>query len=180
MTRAQPPAASDKSAIGQRAVDGGTWQLVTSRTEYLGVFDALLREVQRELRIFDADAAQLQLNTPARLAGFRDYLARDRNNRFYLVVHSTEAIERGCPRFIELLAQRSEQIEVRKTEGEALRAQDCFVLVDALHVLRRNAQTHPRGVAIRSSPLEAAIMRERFDQLWQSSAATAIVSAMGI
>jgi hypothetical protein len=155
-------------------------ELLGSRREYLDAFDALLAAARRELRIFDPDCAQLELNAPARNAALRQFLLASRDNRLLVAVHDPEHLKRGCPRMLECLREFSVAIAVHQTEGEAARAQDCFVLADMEHFVRRPVAAQPRGVFTQNEYQDARLMRERFDEIWQSSVPAVSATTLGL
>jgi hypothetical protein len=155
-------------------------ELLSSRREYLEAFDALLGTVRRELRIFDPDCTQLELNSPARSDALRQFLHASRDNRLFVAVHDPEHLKRGCPRMLEVLRDFSVAIAIHQTEGEAARAQDCFVLADMEHFLRRPVAAQPRGVYNVNEYKDARLMRERFDEIWQSSVPAVSATTLGL
>lgn len=155
-------------------------QLFTTRAAYLEGFDRCIDQVERTLRIFDADAAELGLNDVARIDRLQAFLRRHPNNRLLLVVHLPDHLERFAPRFLKLIALFALQIETRQTQGEASRAQDCFVLADDLRVVRRGAQTHPRGAFIAFDLVEIQPMLQRFEDIWERSVPCLAPTTLGL
>jgi hypothetical protein len=155
-------------------------ELLHSRRGYVDAFDALLATARRELRVFDPDAAQLELNAPARNAALRQFLLASRDNRLFVAVHDPEHLKRGCPRMLELVREFSFAIAIHQTEGEAARVQDCFVLADMEHFVRRPVASQPRGVYIVNEYKDALLMRERFDEIWQSSVPAVSATTLGL
>lgn len=155
-------------------------RVITLRSEYLAAFDELVAHVRRELRIFDPDLAQLELNAPERVESLRRFLVANRDNRLYIAVHDPDLLMRAMPRMMDLLGQLSTNIAVHRTEEDAARAQDCFVLVDAEHVIRRTVAAHPRGIVLTDDQKEAHAMRERFDEIWQSSVPAVSATRLGL
>ncbi len=144
-------------------------RLITTKTEYQEAIDLLLPMAQRELRIFDPDLADLRLHLPERIALLREFLSRGRNNRLYIAVHKTDFIERRAPRLLSLLGLFAANIFIQRTQGDAARVQDCFILCDETHMVRRPVAAQPRGVVLTDDLNEGAKMRDRFDQIWESS-----------
>ncbi len=155
-------------------------RVITLRSEYLAAFDELVAHVRGELRIFDPDLAQLELNAPDRVESLRRFLVANRDNRMYIAVHDPGLLTRAMPRMMDLLGQLSTNIAVHRTEEDAARAQDCFVLVDAEHVIRRPVAAHPRGVVLTDDQKEAHAMRERFDEIWHSSVPAVSATKLGL
>jgi hypothetical protein len=135
--------------------------LIGARSEYLAAVDALLAGPCRELRVFDPDCAQLELNAPARADSLRRFLLTGRDQRL-------------------LVAEFSGSIAIHQTEGQAARAQDCFVLVDMEHFVRRPVAAAWRGVYARNEPQEARLIRERYDEIWQSSVPAVSATSLGL
>jgi hypothetical protein len=149
--------------------------LIASRKEYLDAVEQLLAMVKRELRIFDPDLSELDFNSENRIASLRRILSGGRMHRVYIALHDVEYVTTRCPRLIELLLIHPSGLFISRTEGEAARAQDRFVLADENHVVRRPVATQARGALLLDDVHEGHGMRLRFDEIWESS--TAAVSA---
>jgi hypothetical protein len=155
-------------------------RLIGTRGEYLAAVDELAVRVRRELRIFDPDCVQLELTAPARAQALRQFLLASRDNRLLIAVHDPEHLRRHAPRMLTLIAEFRASIAVHQTEGEALRAQDCFLLADVEHFVRRPVATAARGVYVINEPSEARLMRERFDEIWQYSFPAISATTLGL
>jgi len=155
-------------------------RLLATRSEYVAAFDELLASVHRELRLFDPDGVQLDLDATVRAERLRQFLLASRDNRLYLVVHDPDFLRRHCSRFLQLLAEFSAVIAIHQTEGEALRAPDCFVLSDLEHFVRRPVATATRGVYAINEYNEARAIRDRFDEIWQSSFQAISATTLGL
>lgn len=153
---------------------------IATRREYLDAFDALLAGAQRELYLFDPDLEQLQLNASARSEALAAFLRRSALTRLHIVVHDDKHLAHHCPRLADLIALFSTNVAIRRTDGDAARAQDCFVIADAADCVRRPVAAQLRGVIIRNDPNEAALMLERFGQIWDSSIPAAPPTTIGI
>jgi hypothetical protein len=154
--------------------------IIGTRSEYLAAFDALVAGLRRELRVFDPDCAQLELNTPDRVDALRRFLLASRDNRLLVAVHDPDHIRKRSPRFLRLLAEFSASIAIHQTEGDAARAQDCFVLADIEHFVRRPVATASRGVCAINEYQEARHIRERYDEIWQSSFPVVSATTLGL
>jgi hypothetical protein len=151
-----------------------------SRREYLAAFDDLTQRSRRALRIFDSDGAQLALNRPACADRLRTFLLASRDNRLLVALHSVDHLRKHCPRFIALVAQFSFAISVHQTEDQAARAEDCFVLADTEHFVRRPVATAARGGYAINEAREAREIRGRFDEIWQSSFPAVTAATLGL
>ena len=162
MTESHEPGPEKKTAAPSRT-------LITAKSEYLKGADTLLELAQLELRIFDRDLSETRLDAPVRIEAMRRFLARSRLNRIHIALHDVEHVKRFCPRIIALLGAFADSMSIRRTEGEASRAQDCFMLADRVHVVRRPVALQGRGVLILNDRHEGQAMRDRFDEIWESS-----------
>lgn len=154
--------------------------LLTSRGEYYSGADRVIALAQQELRIFDPDLSEFRLETPARISALRTFLSRSRDNRVKIAVHDPEYVKRHCPRLVTLLGSYAGFIAVYRTQGDAARAQDCFVLADRLHVVRRPVARQLRGVLLINDPAECQGMYGRFGEIWESSEPGASASTSGL
>ncbi len=143
--------------------------LLTARSEYVEGFNRLLGLVHRELRIFDPDLSELGVNSPQCIGMLSRFLRENRNHRVYVALHDTGHVTTRCPRLIALLGSHTEGLSIFRTQGDATRVQDCFVLADNDHLVRRPVRTQARGVLILNDPADCQPMRERFDEIWELS-----------
>jgi hypothetical protein len=154
--------------------------LITSRREYLDGVERLLVLAQRELRVFDPDLADLDFNAQARIDALRRLLSGGSLHRVYVALHDVEHVKRRCPRLLDLIATFPTALLVFRTEGEATKAQDRFVLADETHCIRRPVATQPRGAIFIDDPIEAHAMRQRFDEIWGSSVPAVSATNLGL
>jgi hypothetical protein len=143
--------------------------LITTRGEYLEGFRALLRLARRELRIFDPDLSQLEINAGVQIELLTRFLRESRARRVLVALHDVEHVSRRCPRLIALLGSHTDRFAIHRTQGDAAKVQDCFVLADDEHLIRRPVTAQARGVRVTSDPKECQPMLERFAEIWESS-----------
>ena len=155
-------------------------RLISLRSEYRAAAGELLPLAQRELRIFDPDLADLGLHEEERTAQLRAFLRASRNNRLYVVLQNVEFFTRRAPRLMSLLGVFSGSMIVNLAQGDATRVEDCFMLCDELHFARRPVSAQPRGAVYLNDPGEGRGMRERFDQIWESSAPGVAATQIGL
>ena len=77
-------------------------------------------------------------------------------------------------------ASSPREMRIHQTEGEAVKAQDCFVLADDSHLVRRSVAKQARGVLVLHDPKDCGSIRDRFDEIWQSSVASVSPSTTGL
>ena len=154
--------------------------LLQARSDYLEGFNRLLDLARRELRIFDPDLSELEMNSTNRVETLTRFLRESRTRRIYVALHDVEHVTKRCPRLITLMGSYTSAIFIFQTHGEAAKVQDCFVLADGDHLVRRPVTTQPRGVLVINDPKECQPMRERFDEIWESSLPTVSVNTTGL
>jgi len=174
------PGSADTPANADTAIAEPQRTLLTARSEYHAAAERLFALAQRELRIFDPDLQEFRLDTPSRIALLRAFLLRSADSRLYIAVRDPEFVRLYCPRLITLLAGFSTSMFIWRAEGEAARVQDCFVLADRSHVVRRPVALQPRGVFILNDPREGLAMHERFQEIWDTSAPSVSASTSGL
>lgn len=140
-----------------------------SRKEYRDALERLIGLAQHELRIFDADFSDLDINSPQKYELLRAFLLRGRNNRLYIAVHDPDYIRSYCPRLLNLLRQFSDRMFIHRTQGEAASAQDSLVLADKLHFVRRPVQAQLRATLRLNDDEESQGMLLRFSEIWDNS-----------
>lgn len=142
---------------------------LSTRKEYRDALARLIGLAQRELRIFDPDFSDLEINSPQTYELLRAFLLRGRDNRLYIAVHDTDYIRNYCPRLLKLLRQFSDRVFIHQTQGDAARVQDCLVLADKMHFVRRPVQAQPRATLTLNDDKESQGIYLRFSEIWDSS-----------
>ena len=154
--------------------------LLSTHGEYLEAMEQVFGLVRKELRIFDPDMSRLQIDTPHCNDILRSFLLGGRDNRLYIAVHGTDFIRSYCPRLLDLLRLFSDRMFVHQTQDDAARAQDCFVLADELHSVRRPVQAQPRAVLRLHDPQEGLGLHQRFGEIWDSSVPAVSATTSGL
>jgi hypothetical protein len=140
-----------------------------SRADFQAAVDRLLEQPGRELRVFDPDLSSLRLNDPARMAKLEAFLVASRTRRLYVAVHETDHLTRHCPRMMALLARYAHSIQVNRTYEEIRNLQDAFLVLDAVHYVRRPVAAFFRGALGLGDENEGLAMRSRFMEIWAAS-----------
>jgi len=154
--------------------------LLQAKADYERGFGRILGLVRRELRIFDPDLAELQINSAERVETVARFLHGGPNRRIFIALHDVDHVSRRCPRLIALLGIYASSVFIHRTLGDAAKVQDCFVLADGEHLVRRPVTTQPRGVLVIGDPKECQPMRERFDEIWESSEPAVSANTTGL
>ena len=150
-------------------MDDAIYERFDTNAGFQAALERLIEQPGRELRIFDPDAAALKLNDSARVGRFEAFLQASRTRRIYMVLHSTDLLTRQCPRMMSLLARYAHAIQVHRTGEEIRELQDAFLVLDALHYVRRPVASFFRGAIGLGDENEALAMRSRFMEIWGSS-----------
>ena len=154
--------------------------LLQARSDYQRGFGRLLGLVRRELRIFDSDLSELDINSAERVEALARFLRGGPDRRIFVALHGVDHVSKRCPRLIALLGIHASSIFIYQTIGDAAKVQDCFVLADGDHLVRRPVTAQPRGVLVIGDPRECQPMRERFDEIWESSIPAVSANTTGL
>jgi hypothetical protein len=154
--------------------------LLQAKSDYERGFGRILGLVRRELRVFDPDLSELQINSAERIEMLSRFLRGGPNRRLFVALHDVDYVSKRCPRFIALLGIHASSVFIYRTIGDAAKVQDCFVLADGEHLVRRPVTAQPRGVLVINDPKECQSMRERFDEIWESSEPAVSANTTGL
>ena len=154
--------------------------LFTSRREYVEGFDKVVSLARRELRIFDPDLMDLGLDSRERIESIEAFLRGGRLHKLFIALHDPDQLVRRLPRVMNMLTQFSANILICKTGSEAARAEDCFVLADSSHVVRRAVAKQPRGVLLLDDNAEGRLMLDRFREIWDRSTPSVSATTSGL
>lgn len=155
-------------------------QLIGTRAEYLAALDALLPLARREIRVFDPDLVMPNLDSVARIDVLRAFLGGGPNRTLHIAVHDAAHVAGSAARLMKLLREFPTAIAIHRTEGEARRAQDSFVLIDALHFVRRPAAAQARGIYALHETREGRQLADRFGEIWVSSEPAVSATTLGL
>ena len=150
-------------------MDAPIYERFDTNEAFQAAVDRLMEQPGRELRVFDPDGATLRLNDPQRIARLDRFLLSSRTRRFYLVVHDTDRLTRQCPRLLTLLRRFSHAMQINRTHEEIREVQDAFLLLDAMHYVRRPVASLFRGAMGLGDENEGQALRGRFGEIWSAS-----------
>jgi len=150
-------------------MDAPIYERFDTKQAFQAAVERLLEQPGRELRVFDPDGAALRLNDAARIEGLERFLLASRTRRLYLVVHDTDHLTRQCPRLLALLRRFSHAIQINQTQEEIRDVQDAFLLLDAVHYVRRPVASLFRGAMGLGDENEGQALRGRFGEIWAAS-----------
>ena len=150
-------------------MDAPIYERFDTNQGFQAAIERLLEQPGRELRVFDPDGAALRLNDAGRIEGLGRFLLASRTRRLYLVVHNTDHLTRQCPRLLSLLRRFSHAIQINQTHEEIRDVQDAFLLLDAVHYVRRPVAALFRGAMGLGDENEGQALRGRFAEIWAAS-----------
>jgi hypothetical protein len=150
-------------------MDAPIYERFDTSQGFQAAIDRLMEQPGRELRLFEPDGAALRLNDPNRIEQLERFLIASRTRRLYLVVHSTDHLTRQCPRLLTLLRRFSHAMQINQTHEEIREVQDAFLLLDAMHYVRRPVASLFRGAMGLGDENEGQALRGRFGEIWAAS-----------
>jgi len=150
-------------------MDAPIYERFETNEGFQSSIERLLEQPGRELRVFDPDGAALRLNDAARIEALERFLLASRTRRLYLVLHNTDHVTRQCPRVLTLLRRFSHAMQINRTHEEIREVQDCFLLLDSMHYVRRPVAALFRGAMGLGDENEAQALRGRFGEIWAAS-----------
>ncbi len=143
------------------------------------MFDELVRETQREIRIFDR-ALTARYNSSARCTLLREFLRADTLNRIFIIVHEPENMARTLPGFLALVEQFGHAVTMRQTPRTERHIHDPFCLFDASHYVHRFHYDRMRFARGRNELAGAQMLLDRFGELWDVSTPLAPGGVLGL
>ena len=156
-----------------------TYRRFEGMREYEAVIDGLIPQTQRTIRIFDRSLSRAY-NSTGRFEALRQFLLAGRANRLMIVLHECEAVERDCPRMIDLLRRFSTAVKINETLRPAKHVYDPFVIFDASHYVHRFHYAHLRAAEGTNDVNGAQLLLDRFAELWEASAPAVPANTTGL
>ena len=150
-------------------MDSPIYERFDTNDGFQNAVDRLMEQPGRELRVFDPDGEALRLNDPKRIERIDRFLLASRTRRLYLVVHNTDHLTRQCPRLLTLLRRFAHAMQINQTHEEIREVQDAFLLLDAMHYVRRPVAGLFRGAMGLGDENEGQALRGRFGEIWSAS-----------
>jgi hypothetical protein len=147
--------------------------------EYEALVDTLIPQTQRTIRIFDKSLSRAY-NSTARFESLRQFLLAAPSSRLMIVLHETAALDRDCPRMIELLRQFSTAVKINETLKPARHVYDPFVIFDATHYVHRFHYRHLRAAQGSNDVLGAQQLLDRYGEIWEASAPAVSANTTGL
>lgn len=147
--------------------------------ELADMFDALIPQTQRVIRIFDKSLCA-RYNAPARCGLLREFLRADPLNRLFIVVHEVESMPRLVPRLATLIQHFSHVAKVRQTPRGVRHVYDPFAIFDASHYLHRFHHERMQFARGMNELAGAQQLLDRYNELWDVSTPAAATRVLGL
>lgn len=157
-----------------------SYRPLTGITDSLAAIEQVIGEAQHAIRVFDISLGNRGFNAPALNEKLRQFLVAGRAHRLYIALHTTDHLDRECPRLLALLRQFPMSIEIHRTLGQARNAMDPFVIADDHSVWHQHHHEQPRSVVALHSPPDAVPILQRFDEIWQLSEPAVSATTLGL
>jgi hypothetical protein len=168
---------SDEPA--QHALPHARYERYESTRELEAMFDELVPQTQRFIRIFDRSLSA-RFNTIVRCGLLESFLRADELNRLFIIVHESDSIVRVAPRLLNLLQRFANVAQVRQTPRWARHVYDPFVIFDASHYLHRFHYDQMRFARGQNELAGAQQLLDRYSELWEASTPVAANSVAGL
>ena len=155
------------------------YRVLTTLAESQAAIDEVIAAARQRLRLFEVSLEGRGFNAPARIERLRELLAAGRAHRIEIALHEPEQLERDAPRLAMLARQYPMAVELRRTQGEARKADDPMLLADAHSAWHRLYHGHPRAIVALHSAADAVPLGQRFDEIWELSEPWALGRLLG-
>jgi len=147
--------------------------------QYEAAVDAILEKASSRIRIFD-HALGRGYNSLRRSDLLRRFLLASRRNSLQIVVHDSRAIDRNCPRILQLLRTYAHAISIHETHPAAKAVYDPFVIVDDRCFVHRFHFDEMRGLSGIDDPIGTHPFMERFAEIWEASSPSVSATTLGL
>ncbi len=147
--------------------------------EYDAALDTALAKAQQSVRIFEHTLGR-GYNSPQRFDLLRRFLLASRRNRLQIVVHEPHAIDRNCPRILNLLRLYGHAMSIHETHSNAKSVYDPFTVVDDHSFVHRFHCDETRGLLALDDPLGTHALAKRFDEIWEASSPAVSATTVGL
>ncbi len=155
-------------------------QVVVGERNYEEALDLVIARAKNELLIFDTDLNRGGYASQKRYELINQFLAKQPQNRLMIVLLDAQYFIQYCPRLFGLLENYSHMMTVFKTNDAAKIAQDCFVIADKQHYIRRFNKDQARfKFAFNDKELSAQLVK-RFNELLEETTESISHNQLGL
>lgn len=147
---------------------------------FTAAIDEIVQRAEREILVFDRDLGRGGYSSLTRAEALRNFLAKGRHNKLVILLHHTDFLTYRCPRLMHLIRLFCHSTTVHQTGEEARTAQDSFILADGIHYLHRFHIDHARFRYGLDDATAVQPLKERFDQILETSVHTVSATTLGL
>jgi hypothetical protein len=151
----------------------------TSRGEFTEAVLTAIAATRRELTLVDRDFSDWPLESPAGRDALAAFLDADPLARIRLLVADPDWIERRAPRLLNLRRRHATAIDCRCMPA-SLFAEECLLLGDRRHLVRRPHRDSFRGRLALAAPADVEPLARRYDAMWDESTPCLPATTLGL
>ena len=155
-------------------------QVVIGERNYEEALNIVIAQAKNELLIFDADLSRGGYNSQKRFDLINQFLAKQPQNRLTIVLLDAQYFIQYCSRLFGLLENYSHLMTVYRTNDTAKIAQDCFVIADKQHYIRRFNKDQARFKFALDDEDMSAQLSIRFNELLEETTESISYSQLGL
>lgn len=144
-------------------------QVLLGERNYEEALNLVIARAENELLIFDTDFSRGGYTSAKRFELLKAFLSKTTASKLIIVLLDADYFTQYCPRLFNLLENYSHLMTVYKTNQAAKIAQDCFVIADKQHVIRRFNRDQARFKFMFDDELTANQLNMRFNELLQET-----------
>jgi hypothetical protein len=152
---------------------------IFGKVEYDAAIDTILHRASRNIRIFDYTLGN-EYNSVRRIELLRQFLRASRRNSLQIVLHETGAMNRNCPRILNLLRTYGHSVSIHETHPAAKSVYDPFVIIDDRCFVHRFHFDEMRGLLALDDPIGTHTFIERFAEIWEASSPAVSATTLGL
>ena len=155
-------------------------QAINGNAEYIAALDVVCGLAEHSLLIFEENFDNLGFNSVARYNILHYFLLSNPLARLQLLAHNTQNISLYCPRLIMLLRQFGHKVSIYQTPKSLSHLSEPFAVADELAFVRRFHFNDSRGILAVSDPINARLLKSRFQEMWRASRASVFSDTTGL
>ncbi len=155
-------------------------QVVVGERNYEVALNLVIARADSELLIFDTDLSHGAYSSQKRFELINQFLTKQPKNRLTIVLLDARYFMQYCPHLFDLLENYSHRMTVYKTNETAKIAQDCFVIADKQHVIRRFNKDQARFKYTLNDEDVAAQLTMRFNDLLEETTESISYNQLGL
>lgn len=171
MTEAVPPPAT--APAPERV-------LLERREEIRDRIATMIEGAHRSVAIFAPMIEPEYFSTQRVTRLMSSFAARHRNNRMRILTEDEKYTVRYCVRLVDVVRRMSEFIGIRCVGEQHIGIHEMFVIVDNRTILHQEDTTRMEAVYLTHDRTAAAVLTQRFAEMWDHSMPIGEISTAGL